>query len=260
MKACCALALTGMLLIPALARAETTPWADNDGGRMRLIVLPPDDKGVARAMLDIEPKPGWITYWREPGASGIPPRITASEGLNAWAPHYPPPKILKLGDFIDIGYDAPVSLPFRLDPLKGPAEVEVFIGLCEKICIPFQARFALKGEAGTATPEEAALVDRAEASIAPEQGENFHVTSLEFASGKMAIGLLLPQDKGKVEVIATGPEGYVFTGTAEAKGREIKVDVPIATYPKGADPQEQDWRFVVKVGDQAIETEIQAGD
>lgn len=259
-----ALALMGMLLSPALAQAETTDWVNNDGGRMRLIVLPPADEGtyrnVARAALQIEPKPGWITYWREPGASGIPPRITASEGINVWAPHYPPPKILKLGDYTDIGYDAPVTLPFKLDPLTGPAEVEVFIGLCEKICIPFQARFSLSGKSSAATPEETALVERAEASIAPDQGDSFHVTALDFKAERLTLGLRLPSDKGKVDVIATGPEGYVFTGTAEAAGPEVSVDVPLPGYPKGEDPQRSDWHFLVKMGDKAIETEIQSGD
>ncbi len=264
MKAGCALALTGSLLMPTLAQAETTGWVDNDGGRMRLIVLPAADEGtykaVARVALEIEPKPGWITYWREPGASGIPPRITASAGVNVWAPHYPPPKILKLGDYTDIGYDGPVTLPFKLDPLTGPAEVEVFIGLCQKICIPFQARFSLSGQNAAATPEEVALVERAEAAIAPDQSETFQVTAMEFTADTLALGLALPVEKGKVEVIATGPEGFVFTGTAEAAGKEITVNVPLTGFPKGQDPKATDWRFVVKIGDQAIETEIQAGD
>lgn len=259
-----ALALAGLLLSPALARAETTPWVENDGGRMRLIVLPAEDQGdikaVARAALEIEPKPGWITYWREPGASGIPPRITASEGVNVWAPRFPPPKILKLGDYTDIGYDGPVTLPFRLDPLTGPASLDVFIGLCQKICIPFQAHFSLDGRAETATPEEAALLDRAEAAIAPDQGETFQITALDIQPGQMAIGLLLPEDKGTVDVIATGPEGYVFTGTALANAKTITVTVPLTGFPKNQDPQGTDWHFVVKIGDKAIETEIQSGD
>ena len=38
---------------------------------MRIVALPPDASGHIRAGLQIEPKPGWITYWREPGESGI---------------------------------------------------------------------------------------------------------------------------------------------------------------------------------------------
>src|SRR3546814_18929127 len=68
-----------LLLGVAMAQAETTPWATNEGGRMRLVALPPDADGTVRGALQIEPKPGWITYWREPGDAGIPPHVTFSE-------------------------------------------------------------------------------------------------------------------------------------------------------------------------------------
>src|SRR3546814_19049068 len=68
-----------LLLGVAMAQAETTPWATNEGGRMRLVALPPDADGTVRGALQIEPKPGWITYWREPGDAGIPPHVTLSK-------------------------------------------------------------------------------------------------------------------------------------------------------------------------------------
>ena len=38
---------------------------------MRVASLAMDADGVVRGVLQIEPKDGWITYWREPGDAGI---------------------------------------------------------------------------------------------------------------------------------------------------------------------------------------------
>ncbi|MGO7726417.1 cytochrome C biogenesis protein, partial [Rhizobium ruizarguesonis] len=64
-------------LVPfSTIHAAMSAWADNGGGSMRLVALAPDAAGNIRAALQIEPKPSWITYWKEPGNSGIPPQIT----------------------------------------------------------------------------------------------------------------------------------------------------------------------------------------
>ena len=109
-----------MLGVAAAARAETSDWALNEGGRMRLVVLPADEQGNRAAALQIEPSPGWITYWREPGDAGIPPSITLApdSGYKISEIGYPVPKRLDNGDLRDIGYDGAVTLPLVL---SGPA-------------------------------------------------------------------------------------------------------------------------------------------
>ena len=88
---------------------------------MRLVVLPADAHGQRAGALQIEPSPGWITYWREPGDAGIPPSITLAPdgGYTLTEIAYPVPKLIDSGDLHDIGYDGPVTLP--LIP-SGPAD------------------------------------------------------------------------------------------------------------------------------------------
>lgn len=81
---------------------------------MRVASLAMDADGVVRGVLQIEPKDGWITYWREPGEAGIPPQITPdpASGVSLTTMAYPVPKLIENGDITDIGYDHAVSLPF----------------------------------------------------------------------------------------------------------------------------------------------------
>ena len=41
-----------------------------------------DAEGRLNGMLDIELKPGWKTYWRDPGDAGVPPTIDVSASQN----------------------------------------------------------------------------------------------------------------------------------------------------------------------------------
>ena len=43
---------------------------------------PADEKGVLQGALEIDLKPGWKTYWRDPGDAGVPPTIDATASSN----------------------------------------------------------------------------------------------------------------------------------------------------------------------------------
>ncbi|MBY5584358.1 protein-disulfide reductase DsbD domain-containing protein, partial [Rhizobium leguminosarum] len=182
------------------AHAEMSAWAENEGGRMRLVALAPDAGGKIRAALQIEPKPGWITYWKEPGNSGIPPQVTiapeSSVSLDAIA--YPVPKHFFKGAIEDIAYDAPVTLPLSLTaPGKGPVTIDAaaFIGICKDICIPFQASFELKlGPAIQSHPQEEAILQAADARLPKPPSQDFDVTAHAMSPDRktLSLDLVLP--------------------------------------------------------------------
>ena len=129
---------------------------------MRLVALAPDADGHIRAALQIEPEPGWITYWREPGDSGIPPQVSpAPEGNVALEKvAFPVPKLITVGKVKEIGYDAPVTLPldFRVTGDRpDKLDVTVFIGLCKDICIPFQTALSVPLSSPSASPVTAVV-------------------------------------------------------------------------------------------------------
>ncbi|NEI30865.1 protein-disulfide reductase DsbD domain-containing protein [Rhizobium ruizarguesonis] len=259
-------------LVPfSTIHAEMSAWAENDGGRMRLVALAPDAAGKIRAALQIEPKPGWITYWKEPGNSGIPPQITITpeSGVSLDAIAYPVPKHFFKGGIEDIAYDAPVTLPLSLTAAgKGPVAIDAsaFIGICKDICIPFQANFQLKlGPAMQSHPEEEAILQAADASLPKPPSVDFGVTAHAMSPDRKTLSLTLAlpgggpgEGKAAPDIIVTGPSGYAFTKQigGNRDGAAFKVDVPIGKLPKDYDISGKQWNVLVIDGEKAMETTL----
>ncbi|MBY5784018.1 cytochrome C biogenesis protein [Rhizobium leguminosarum] len=255
-------------LVPfSSTHAEMSAWAENEGGRMRLVALAPDAGGKIRAALQIEPKPGWITYWKEPGNSGIPPQITIApeSGVSLDAIAYPVPKHFFKDAIEDIAYDAPVTLPLSLTaPGKGPVTIDAaaFIGICKDICIPFQASFELKlGPAIQSHPQEEAILQAADASLPKPPSEDFDVTAHAMSPDRktLSLDLVLPgEGKTAPDIIVTGPSGYAFTEQIGGKrdGRTFKVDISIGKLPKDYDIAGKQWSVLVIDGERAMETTL----
>ncbi len=218
---------------------------------MRLTALSPEADGTVEALLEVEPKPGWITYWREPGASGIPPQVNLAGGATLVSMSYPVPKVLTLGDLTDIGYDAPVAFPLTLKKTAGELKLDAFIGICNEICIPFQASFSLPVDAGS-DPAEAARIEAAKATLPAAPSSAFAVKAVRQSGEALSLSLTLPSPSEDAEAILTGPEGTVFT----ASGKGPDITVPIPGLPKGSDARTYDWHLILKNGGRAIETGI----
>lgn len=247
------------------AKAAMSDWATSEGGRMRIVALPPDPTGHIRAGLQIEPKPGWITYWREPGESGIPPQVAALPGgsVSLKSIAYPVPKHITAGPANDFGYDGPVTLPlhFAVANAAHAAQIDAqaFIGVCKNICIPFQATFSLPltGKGG-AHPEESAILDAAEARLPEPPGADFSVSSFALTPdlGRLQLQLKLPGGAHDAEIIVTGPAGYVFTRQDKAKAMEggLSTEIVLPQLPRNYAPRAKQWRILVKSGSRAMET------
>ncbi|SCB59854.1 Thiol-disulfide interchange protein, contains DsbC and DsbD domains [Rhizobium aethiopicum] len=257
--------VTAALVPFCSARAEMSAWAEAEGGRMRLVALAPDAGGKIRAGLQIEPKPGWITYWREPGNSGIPPQVTIApaSGVSLDAIAYPVPKHFSKGGIEDIAYDAPVTLPLSLTAGKGEVEIDaaIFIGICKDICIPFQANLSLKLGSAMSRPEEEAILAAADASLPKPPSADFRVTAHALSADlkTLSLTLALPADgKGTPDIIVTGPSGYAFTKQSGGKrdGATFKADMAIGKLPKDYDISGERWRVLVIDGDRAMETTL----
>jgi DsbC/DsbD-like thiol-disulfide interchange protein len=105
--------------------------------------------GARLAALEIDLKPGTITYWREPGESGAPPQFdfTRSTNVASVEPLYPAPKrIEEAGSFV-AGYDSKVVFPLRVTPRDPKAPVVLELSLdyaaCDRICLPARAKLSL---------------------------------------------------------------------------------------------------------------------
>lgn len=235
---------------------------------MRLVALPADAKGSIRAALQIEPKPGWITYWREPGNSGIPPQVTVAQGSDIRLERidFPVPKNLSNGKVEDIGYDAPVTLPLTFiaaEPGKSAKiEATAFIGICKDICIPFQAEFSLTlAPVSQSLPEEETILRTATAALPEAPSGDFAVQGHTLSSdGKqLSLQLTVPENgSGLPEVIVTGPSGHAFSKQENGRrdGKQLETSIAIGKLPKNYDIHGKTWGLLVIDGKRAMETTL----
>jgi len=157
---------------PARA-ADDSPWVDDTRSSVRLIAGGNKDGATTlRAGIEIKLQPGWKTYWRYPGDSGVPPRFdfSGSENLGQAKVLYPAPHLFTDETGSSLGYKEGVIFPLqvsRKDPGK-PARIRLKLdyAVCEKLCIPAEARAELTLSIGDST-QDAALAS-AEARV-PKQ-------------------------------------------------------------------------------------------
>lgn len=112
---------------PGLVSARLLPgWTDSGGTRF--------------SALEIVLEPGWKTYWRSPGDSGIPPRFDWQGEIGAVEFFWPAPEVFEAGGARSLGYHDRLVLPFTVAPTAagpaGPLRAEVEFGLCREVCVP----------------------------------------------------------------------------------------------------------------------------
>ena len=93
--------------------------------------------------------PGWHTYWRNPGDTGLATSINwvLPKGVTAGNPLWPAPQRFTTGSIVNYGYEKEATLLVPLtvarDAEIGPAQTNVFLLECAQMCIPEQATLDL---------------------------------------------------------------------------------------------------------------------
>lgn len=136
--------LTSTLAAPARA-ADTSNWVQDSHSAFRLIAGT-NKPGAARlrAGVEITMAPGWHTYWRYPGDSGVPPRFdfSGSENLAGAKVRYPAPHLYTDETGNTLGYKSSVTFPLEVTPKDKSKAVTLHLKLdyavCAKLCVPAQ--------------------------------------------------------------------------------------------------------------------------
>ena len=255
--------LIGMGLATSALSAQSE-WAINDGGRMRLILMPGDDKGTYEGALQIEPNAGWITYWREPGDSGIPPQVGVMPGsdFKLESISYPVPVRIDNGPVRDVGYEQKVTFPLVFSgPVAagGRLEASAFIGICKNICIPFQAHFTVDVSPQTDMGDGLILAE-AKAALPEPPSRDFSVTgfSLNDDHSTLHLDLAVPKTDENPQLFVTGPEGTLFLDytVVESAPGTLSVEMPVARLPEHYDPSGKTWSVLVVDGARAMESAL----
>lgn len=153
--------LTSLLIVPATAQ-DASPWQQESHSAVRLLAGSRSGT-VLLGGIAFQLEPGWKTYWRTPGDSGVPPRFdfSKSENIDAVTVLWPAPSQFPDGaGGHSLGYKNQVVLPLRIvaksadKPIKLRATIDYAV--CEKLCIPIQATVELPF-ASVASTEDSAL-------------------------------------------------------------------------------------------------------
>jgi DsbC/DsbD-like thiol-disulfide interchange protein len=252
-----------LALVPPPADAAMAPWATSEGGRMRLVALSQPRNGTITALVQIEPRDGWKTYWRNPGAAGMAPELdfSGSTNLRLKSVAFPVPEIGRdeAGRFV--GYHHPVSLivEFEKPDETAPAEIDLkaLVGICETICLPFIAEFRLSLDPDLPEGEEFSALMAAQAALPETPRADFAVRSLmKSADGTSVVADVLIPDAAGVEVAAAASRGVDLgkDPTIAVDGRRAKVIVPIKRIEQTGAPHQI--TLLVKSGNRAIETTL----
>jgi DsbC/DsbD-like thiol-disulfide interchange protein len=144
-----AFGITAALFTASLAmeaRAEdTSPWQRDAHSAVRLLAGSRSG-GVLLGGIAIQLEPGWKTYWRNPGDSGVPPHFDFSKSDNVEAVTVLWPAPMKFDDGAggySFGYKKQVVLPLRIVAKNGDKPVNLRVSIsyavCDKLCIPVEA-------------------------------------------------------------------------------------------------------------------------
>jgi DsbC/DsbD-like thiol-disulfide interchange protein len=131
-------------------RAEdSSPWQRDAHSAVRLLAGSRSGT-VLLGGVAIQLQPGWKTYWRTPGDSGVPPRFDFSKSDNVEAVTVLWPAPMKFDDGaggISLGYKQQVVLPLRIVAKNADKPVTLRAGIsyavCDKLCIPVEAEAEL---------------------------------------------------------------------------------------------------------------------
>jgi thiol:disulfide interchange protein DsbD len=103
--------------------------------------------------LHLKMDPGWHTYYKEPGDSGLPTKIEWSlpSGFKAGEIQWPQPEKIVVSGLVNYGYEGEILLPVEIMPppyfLSGPRGIEIKAKAtwlaCQEACIPGKAELTL---------------------------------------------------------------------------------------------------------------------
>jgi DsbC/DsbD-like thiol-disulfide interchange protein len=151
--------------LPSLAteaRAQdTSPWQKDGHSAVRLLAGSRSG-AVLLGGIGFQLQPGWKTYWRTPGDSGVPPRFdfSKSENIEAVTVLWPAPS--KFDDGAgghSMGYHNQIVLPLRIVAKNADKPVtlraDINYAVCEKLCIPVEANAELPFTSVASTEDSA---------------------------------------------------------------------------------------------------------
>jgi DsbC/DsbD-like thiol-disulfide interchange protein len=230
---------------------DASPWQKGSHAAVRLLAGSRSGP-VLLGGIAVQLDPGWKTYWRTSGDSGVPPRFDFSKSDNVEAVTVLWPAPAKFDDGaggFSLGYHDQVVLPLRIVPKSNDKPVtlraNINYAVCEKICIPVEASTELTF-ASVASTEDSVLFAALDTVPKPASvGDPNPLTIRDVKrDGKSTVLVdVLSPDARTVNLFVEGPTPdwglpvpkLVEHGPAGVKRFTFQLDgIPPGTNPEGA--------------------------
>lgn len=255
-------------LMAGTAFAAESEWFQTDGARIRLIALPSADGGMIDAGLQIELQPGWKTYWKAPGASGLPPQISfsGSQNIASTKISFPLPTTFGSGRDLTAGYTSTVTLPIAIEPLFPGRPLKVkgsgFLGVCEDICVPvpFQVELEFDGKGGSKRDVATALLT-ARSAVPPSTQSGMAITTVKQNGDVLSVSANVPAATTSATLFPDGPSDW-YLGPVHASSiidGVASFSLPIDQRPKNATVAGTELSMTLRAGDSGVEQAVTIG-
>ena len=259
-----------LVLLPALAADSARSQAVISTGEsfVQVSLLPgraePGGARMIGLVVDIASK--WKTYWRNPGAAGIPPQFdwSRSRNLDSVEVFWPRPSFFDSFGLTTLGYSGQVVFPVRLVPAEPGQAIEINLGLalgvCRDICVLEET--AVQGRIEPGAPNshgaELAAAEQAVPRSGAEQGLSAATCRIGGAGNKRRFDaeLNFPGVLTNPVVILEGPDLTWFTGvttTATPGSGHLSVEAGLSLLDETTWINRSQVRMTVLAGDFAAD-------
>ena len=265
---CAALIACGIAVVSGgtVCAAGESPWSEDVRSAVRL-VSGANNNGDAhlRAGIEIKMQPGWKTYWRYPGDSGVPPHFdfSGSENLKTATVLYPAPHLFTDETGQSLGYKDRIIFPLVISPQQPGKPVRLRLkadyAVCEKLCVPAEGRAELTLTPGDSSQDSALAA--AEARV-PKQvtAAQLGLTVRRTNDGtKPLVAVDLGAPAGNpIDLFVEGPTPQwalpIPKRSQTAPAGRAQFSFELDGLPPGVDPKGQvDLTFTIVTGERAVE-------
>jgi DsbC/DsbD-like thiol-disulfide interchange protein len=233
-----------LLAAPPAFAADSSQWALDIRAATRLIAASPaKDASKQQAGVEFRMDPGWHTYWRYPGDSGVPPRFDfyGSDNLRAAKVLYPAPHAFTDESGTSIGYLDHVIFPVEVTPLdpKKPVNLKVTVNyaVCQKLCVPAEANLVLTlGDKSGFDERLVKAIADVPKTVTPQQaGLTLHRTT---DGAKPAVEFEVAGATKETQIFVEGPTAeWALPIPKPVSGADGRYSFVLDGLPPGTDPK-----------------------
>ena len=250
------------------ASAElASEWSVGIGAKARLIAGATANGN--QAGIEIVLEEGWKTYWRNPGAGGIPPMFNwlGSQNISGADVSFPVPHRYQDSYGTSMGYKQSVIFPVSfavIDPNQPVVlELQLDYAVCEKLCVPAQAYLSLELPTNISLGFSLGLQDSMALVPIASSADDPHIVSVQIAGSAenswLDVIARVPDGSNISDIFVEGPFGWFLPApefiSESEEGQDVVINyrVSLNALPNGASIAGAELMFTLAADKSAVE-------